>query len=314
MKIGRFLNNSRESIGIVYNGKWLEGKYFSDILGDVNFDSIISYLTLSQSQKERIEYRLNSMGENDIRFHNLADSVYFAPVSEYTNLYTLRGSGSLASRVMRLKNPTQPVFDLRYSHNLSGHNCTTVLDDNLISGGWNIELVAVISKEASHIHQDEAFGYIGGYTILIDHSSAHKKSPFYRNDLWKMDVPDMEIVDHFYKECGNGNVFLPVPIGPVITTSDEILDPKSLMVRESEKGRLVSVGSSENLMHGFDELIAYMSRFITLKPGDMLSSSSITFDGYPHWNHYEPESYIQVEIEKIGALRMNILEQRSALI
>ncbi len=310
MRIGRFLYQDKKVIGVVKDDKWIEGACFSDILGDADEDNIVSYITLSDAQKQCITQRVKSMKDDDPRGHALGDTTYLAPVSEYTNLFTLRGTGTIFSRVIKLKIPTQPTFDMRYAHNFAGHNCTAVLTDDLIEGGWNIEMVAVISKEASHVDIKDAYQYIGGYTVLIDHFSQHKSSPFHKEDMWKMEASEMDVMDYFYKQCNNGNAILPIPIGPVITTSDEISNPNRLSARESENNRMVSVASTEGVLHGFDEVIAYVSRFITLKPGDMISCSSLTYDGYRHWDHYEEGSYVEVEIEKIGKLRMNIIDER----
>ena len=122
----------------------------------------------------------------------------------------------------------------------------------------------------------------------------------------------MQVIDHFYRTNFNGNSLLPVPIGPYITTSEEVGDPHKLMVRESEKGRLVAHSSTEGLLMFFDEIIAYISTFITLKPGDMVSSSSISYDGYKHWESHDKDFYIDLEIEKVGKLRMLIDDRRGA--
>lgn len=82
------------------------------------------------------------------------------------------------------------------------------------------------------------------------------------------------------------------------------------MIRESEKDRLVGVGCTEGLLIYFDEIIEYISSYITLKPGDMISSSSITYDGYKHWDSHGKGSYIEVDQEKIGKLRMSIVDLR----
>ena len=173
-----------------------------------------------------------------------------------------------------------------------------------------LALKPLIGKEAKNVSKKDAHEYIGGYTIMSDSSGHDDLSPYFGDGAWQMSEDEADLTDLFYRTCFNGNTFIPVPIGPVIATSDEIDDPHDLMVRESETGRLVGVGSTEGLLMHFDETIEFISSFITLKPGDMISSSSVTYDGYKHWDSHEEGFYIDLEIEKIGKLRMNIVDKR----
>lgn len=88
---------------------------------------------------------------------------------------------------------------MRYTHNLVGHNSMITFREGCSAGGWNIELIAVIGKQASHVDKKDAYKYIGGYTIMIDQSGHDDKSPFYGDGAWKMEEEDMEIMDHFYR-------------------------------------------------------------------------------------------------------------------
>ncbi len=308
MKIGRFIHKGKPKVGIVKSKTWIDTDVVSDIIE--NSEDIESFLNLSIDQKGRIEERLISLKPGDERMHSLEHAEYLPPVGEYSNLYTMRGISTIFSRVCKLVIPTQPIFDMRYTHNLAGHGCTAVFDDDSHPGGWNQEFIAVIGKQAKDVKKEEAFDYIGGYTLMIDHSGYHDRSPFYRDGMWKMDEDDMELIDHFYRTNYNGNAHFPLPIGPYITTSDEIEDPHGIASREEESGRLVSVGSSEGMLIYFDEVVSYISSYMTLQPGDMISSSSISYDGYQHWDSHGDGSYVQVSMEGIGELRMNIIDNR----
>ena len=308
MKIGRFMHEGEPKTGIVKNGTWTDTDAVSDIVGKSS--DIVSFLNLDTGQKRRIEERLQSLKSSDERIHSLEGAEYLPPVGEYSNLYTMRGISTIFSRVCKLVMPTQPTYDMRYTHNFAGHGCTAVFNDDNKPGGWNQEFIAVIGKQAKDVKKEEAFDYIGGYTLMIDHSGYHERSPFYRDGMWKMDEDSMEIIDHFYRTNYNGNALFPLPIGPYITTSDEIDDPHAIASREEESDRLVSVGSSEGMLIHFDEVVSYISSYMTLKPGDMISSSSISYDSYQHWDSHEPGSYVQVSMEGMGELRMNIIDNR----
>ena len=308
MKIGRFLFDGKPKVGIIENGAWVDSSVVSDIVE--NYEDVVSFLNISDERKKQIEERLRSLEANDARKHKLEGAVYLPPVGEYSNLYTMRGISTIFSRAVSLKVPTQPTYDMRYTHNFAGHNCTAVFKDGTEPGGWNQEFIAVIGRQARNVSKEEALSFVGGYTLMIDHSGYHKRSPFYRDGMWKMEEGDMELIDHFYRTNYNGNAYFPLPIGPYITTSDEVADPHRIASREEEKQRLVSVGSSEGMLIKFDEAISYISSYMTLRPGDMISSSSISYDGYKHWDSHEDGSFVQVSMDGIGTLRMNIVDER----
>lgn len=308
MKIGRFLLDGQPKVGLVCGQAWVDAAAFADIIEQT--EDVISFVSMTAEQKKKIEKRLE-LGEYDKSAeHSLEGAHYLAPVGEYSNLYTMRGISTIFSRVIKLKVPTQPTYDMRYTHNFAGHNCTAVFTDENCPDGWNQEFIAIIGKTAKNIEKEEAFSYIGGYTLMIDHPGYHRRSPFYRDGMWKMEENDMEIIDHFYRTNFHNNAEFPMPIGPYITTSDEVPEPHNLLSREEENGRLVSVGSSEGMLIYFDEALSYISRYMTLRPGDMISSSSISYDGYKHWDSHEEGSYVEVSMQTLGSLRMNIVDKR----
>lgn len=308
MKIGKFLLDGQQKVGLVCGQVWVDAAAFVDIIEQT--EDIVSFISMTAAQRKRIEKRLELKEYDSNAEHSLSDAHYIAPVGEYSNLYTMRGLSTIFSRVCKLKVPTQPTYDMRYTHNFAGHNCTAVFTDENSPNGWNQEFIAVIGKTAKNVKKEEALNYIGGYTLMIDHPGHHKRSPFYRDGMWKMDEDDMEIIDHFYRTNFNGNAEFPMPIGPYITTSDEVAEPHNLLSREEENGRLISVGSSEGMLIYFDEALSYISRYMTLRPGDMISSSSISYDGYFHWDSHEEGSYVEVSMQTLGSLRMNIVDKR----
>jgi 2-keto-4-pentenoate hydratase/2-oxohepta-3-ene-1,7-dioic acid hydratase in catechol pathway len=313
MKIGRFINNGHESIGAVYEDCWADlctlMKYHGRKLdnNDLSF-----FLRMDKNELVDIEDKIvEAFKKEDMRstlFHPLEESIYLPPIPDIPRLFTQRGNGSIFARTVTLKKPCQPVFELRYPHNLEGHNCTAVFPSNYSNGAWNIELVAVFGMPGENIKEEDAYNHIAGYTIMIDHSGSLKNSPF--QNEWFIEAEEKEMVDHFYSGCFNGNGVMPTPIGPWITTPDEIPDPHNLWVIERERDNFIGKIHTSSLTYSFAEAVSFMSRFVALKTGDMISSASIGYDGYRHWNHYEEGSYVEVEVEKIGKLRMNIRDER----
>jgi len=238
------------------------------------------------------------------------ECLFLPPVPTRPKLLTARGNSALFTRHIRGKLPKQPVLDCRYTFNTDGHNARYALK-NVTTGAWNLEIAAVIGRETGGVTQGEALSHVFGYTMMLDHSIRLGDYPF-AND-WSMPDSDKQMMDYFYEGCFNGNSACPVPLGPVITTRDEIPDPHALMQTERESGRLVSHISTDSVLITFSEIISYISSFITLRPGDMLSSASIAYDGYPYWDGYLGENaYIEGEIAEIGRLRLYLDDERGA--
>ena len=120
---------------------------------------------------------------------------------------------------------------------------------------------------------------------------------------------EMVFRDHMAVGAFFSNSLPPHPIGPWIVTKDEIPDPYDLWITGEEnygQPRLIEKVSSGASLFLFEDAFAFMSRLLTLKPGDMLSSASIGYDGYGIWDDAPPGSWVQTTCEKIGSLRLNL--------
>ena len=205
----------------------------------------------------------------------------------------------------------QPVMEQRFNFNLTGHNSLWTIQDGYAGGGWNYEMVCVMGKPCHGVAARDAYDYVFGYTNMLDHSGRYQNYPFSAGNKWAMPDEDKVFADWAYEGCFNGNTQVPTPIGPCIVTKDEVGDPHAQMLEERESGRLVTFGSAAAVCFTFSEMIEYMSSFLTLYPGDMMSSASITYDGFPNWpGRYPDNAYIQATAEKIGTLRLRIRDSR----
>ena len=88
-------------------------------------------------------------------------------------------------------------------------------------------------------------------------------------------------------------------------------DPHDQLFEERENGRLISYASAQAVTFTINEMVAYFSGFMTMWPGDMASTASITYDAYQSYPGPWPENaYVQVKTEKLGTLRVRIREER----
>lgn len=239
----------------------------------------------------------------------IAGCTFLPPVPAAPKLLTARGNSTIFTRVIRTRLPTQPVMEMRYAFNLVGHDATFTLPATMISGGWNMELVAVQGQPAANMSRDNVLESIFGYTLMLDHGGRTDEFPF--GSRWAVPADEKTVMDGFFEGCFNGNAQVPLPLGPVIVTRDEIADPHELNFEERESGRLISRGHTGSVLFTIPEMVSYLGSFSTLEPGDMLSTASIGYDGYPLWPDRLPDgAYYEATVEGIGTLRLNIVDKR----
>jgi 2-keto-4-pentenoate hydratase/2-oxohepta-3-ene-1,7-dioic acid hydratase in catechol pathway len=154
------------------------------------------------------------------------------------------------------------------------------------------ELAVVIGQRASGIGPDEALGHVFGYTILNDIS-----------------MRDLQREDRQWLRAKGSDGF--APLGPVIVTADEVRDPQALRMRSSVNGETWQDSTSAEMVFDVATLIAFVSRTITLEPGDILSTG--TPAGVGHYQ--DPPRYLRggdqlrCEIEGIGMLETSVVDE-----
>ncbi|MBL7005501.1 MAG: fumarylacetoacetate hydrolase family protein [Spirochaetia bacterium] len=307
MKIGTFMTDRGVAYGLVLGTRWLDIPGAVELMKEPPQPKKLVDFAASGDSAMAVGNRLQSMAvKHPEKFEgiwrNLDKTTFLPPFYPEGRLFTQRGNSCLFSRVVKGIQPEHPIWERRYSENMIGHNqkCTH------LGAGCNPEFVAVIGKTGKDIPKEKVRDHIFGYTMMLDHAGL-SKPVFY--DEWGMEkfrddlvFRDLMFVDSYY-----GNSLPSTPVGPWIVTKDEIPDPYSLMISAEEcyeDIRLNEMVSSGASTFRFEDTYAFMSKMMTLKPGDMLSTSSIGYDGYQFWDDVPQGSWVQTTCEKIGSLRM----------
>ena len=308
MKIGTFMTDAGVRYGLVLGNRWLDIQIAAETAEMrpaprrlIDFvaggDASIDWGNCLQSAAVLNADRFESA------WHPLEGAHYLQPFHPGGRLFTQRGNSCLFSRVVKLIQPEHPVWERRYTTNLTGHN--QVCD--YVGAGGNPEFIAVIGPGGRDIPRERVMDHIFGYTMMIDHAGLAR--PVFFED-WGLQEHEDELVfrDHMFSGAWFGNSLPSNPIGPWIVTKDEIPDPYSLWISAEEyygdHVRLIEMVSSGASTFRFEDVFAFMSRIMTLKPGDMLSTASIGNDGYQFWDEKPSGSWLQTTCEKIGSLRM----------
>jgi 2-keto-4-pentenoate hydratase/2-oxohepta-3-ene-1,7-dioic acid hydratase in catechol pathway len=194
---------------------------------------------------------------------------------------------------MGLGLPTEPVIFLKATSALSGPNDDIVLPRGSEKTDWEAELAVVIRKRASYVAEADAAQYIAGYVLLNDVSE--RAYQLERGGTW---------------DKGKGcDTF--APLGPWLATPDELLNPSRLKIWLSVNGEKVQDGNTANLIFRVPYLISYISQFMTLLPGDIISTGTPAGvgSGLKPPRYLAPGDVVELGIEGLGSSRQTVRAQ-----
>jgi len=185
--------------------------------------------------------------------------------------------------------PKEPIIFLKSTTALSGPNDEVIIPKNSTKTDWEVELAVVIGKKASYIEEEDAIHYIAGYCLHNDISE--REFQLERGGTW---------------DKGKGcDTF--APIGPWLVTTDEIKDPHTLRLWLKVNDKMMQDSNTDDLVFNIPFLIAYISQFMTLLPGDIIST------GTPHGVGlgFNPPIYLKDgDVMELGIDGLGIAKQK----
>jgi 2,4-didehydro-3-deoxy-L-rhamnonate hydrolase len=183
--------------------------------------------------------------------------------------------------------PTEPAFFMKPSSALCGAHDAIVLPEGGEKLDWEAELAVVIGRTARHVPPEDALSYVAGYTILNDVSE--RAFQLERGGQWVKG-----------KAC---DTF--APLGPWLVTADDIAKPQSLAIELDVNGEPRQRGNTASMVFGVAHLVHYISQFMTLEPGDVVSTGTPPGVAMgmkpPRW--LKPGDVVDIRIDGLGAQR-----------
>ncbi|QEG20253.1 fumarylacetoacetate hydrolase family protein [Mariniblastus fucicola] len=152
--------------------------------------------------------------------------------------------------------PKEPVLFMKATSAISGPNDDVVIPRGSEKSDWEVELGVVIGKHAKYVSESEALDYVAGYCVVNDLSE--RAFQIERSGQWVKG-----------KSC---DTF--APLGPWLVTRDEVADPQDLGLWLELNGEKVQNGSTKTMVFGVAHLISYLSQFMSLHPGDVISTGT----------------------------------------
>ena len=182
--------------------------------------------------------------------------------------------------------PEEPLVFSKFSSCVVPHGAEVVLPEGANEVDYEAEFGVVIGRTASRVSEADARAHVLGYCNVNDVSARDFQ---FKDGQWQRG-----------KAC---DTFC--PMGPFILTADEVADPEQLRIRFRLNGDTMQDSSTKQLIFGIDALIAYLSRYITLEPGDLISTGTPPGVGFARKPpiYVQPGDVMEVEVEGLGVLK-----------
>ncbi len=152
--------------------------------------------------------------------------------------------------------PPEPVIFMKATSAICGPNDPIIIPRGSEKTDWEVELAVIIGKKAKYVSEAEAMDYVAGYAVTNDVSERAFQTE--RSGQWTKG-----------KSCDNFG-----QIGPYLVTRDEVADPQNLSMWLTVNGTKMQNGSTRTMVYGVKYLVSYLSQFMTLHPGDVISTGT----------------------------------------
>ena len=275
MKLIRFGETGKEKPGVIIDDVWFDVSenirdYDEDFLGNDGLSllkTIISEKTLKEISR-------------DIRLG--------PPIVRPSKIVCIGLNYSDHATESKMQLPPEPVIFFKATSAIVGPNDELVIPKNSKKTDWEVELAVVIGKKASYVDEAVAMDHVAGYVLHNDYSE--REFQLERSGQWVKG-----------KSC---DTF--APLGPYLATQDEIADVNDLRLWLTVNGTIMQDGNTKNLVFKIPYLVSYLSQFMTLLPGDIISTGTPAGVGLgqkPEPVYIKPGDVMELGIHGLGSSR-----------
>jgi len=245
MKLIRFGELNQEKTGVIIDDEYYDTSVFGQDYNEHFFetDGLNNLQKFIESNKDQLpkiskEVRLSS------------------PVSRPSKIICIGLNYADHARETKANIPTEPIIFFKSTTALSGPNDDVTIPKNSTKTDWEVELAVIIGRKASYVEEPEAMNYVAGYCLHNDLSE--REFQLEKNGQWVKG-----------KSC---DTF--APLGPFMATKDEITDVNNLRLWLTVSGNKMQDGNTSDFIFKIPFLISYVSQFMTLLPGDIISTGT----------------------------------------
>jgi 2,4-diketo-3-deoxy-L-fuconate hydrolase len=214
------------------------------------------------------------------------------PVSGTRQFMAIGLNYSDHARESNMEIPKEPVVFTKAVSCIQGPNDPIMLPRGSIKTDWEVELGVIIGSQASYISEAQALAHVAGYCVINDVSE--REYQLERGGTWDKG-----------KGCPTFG-----PLGPWLVTADEVGDPQTLSMWLDVNGRRLQTGSTRTMIFGVARLVSYLSNFMTLLPGDVITTGTPPGVGLgikPNPMYLKAGDVVTLGIEKLGEQRQSVV-------
>ncbi|MFP5080811.1 fumarylacetoacetate hydrolase family protein [Pedobacter sp. JCM 36344] len=245
MKLIRWGSADQEKTGVIINDLWYDTSAFGEDYNEQFFQN--DGLNRLESFLKNNEGTLPTIS---------ADTRLGSPIARPSKIVCIGLNYADHAKETGAAMPPEPVVFMKSTTALTGPFDNIVIPKNSVKTDWEVELAVVIGKKASYIEEADALDYVAGYVLHNDVSE--REFQMERNGTW---------------DKGKGcDTF--APLGPFLATPDEIGEVDNLRLWLTLNGKTMQDGNTSNFIFNVPFVIAYVSQFMTLLPGDVISTGT----------------------------------------
>ena len=232
------------------------------------------------------------LGDHKQDLIKLEDSVALdSPIARPSKIVCIGLNYADHARETKAQPPAEPVIFLKSTTALCGPFDPIIIPKNSKKTDWEVELAIVIAKKASYISESDALDHIAGYCLHNDVSE--REFQIERYGTWEKG----KVCDHF------------AHLGPFLATQDEIPDVNNLRLWLTVNGKTMQDGTTANLIFKIPFLVSYISQFMTLLPGDLISTGTPAGVGLGMNPpvYLTPGNIVELGIDGLGSSRQTLV-------
>jgi 2,4-diketo-3-deoxy-L-fuconate hydrolase len=274
MKLIRYGNPGQEKPGVIIDDKkyglpGFNGDYDEAFFGGDGLQRLGDYITSHKNKLEELP----------------ADVRLGAPVFKPSKIVCIGLNFADHAKETNAPIPAEPIIFFKSTTALTGPNDDVIIPRNSVKTDWEVELAFVIGKKASYVDLENALDHVAGYCLHNDYSE--REFQIERGGQW---------------DKGKGcDTF--APVGPFIATADELGDINNLSMWLTVNGKTMQNGSTSTMIFDVPFLVHYISQFMTLLPGDIVSTGTPPGVGLgmkPEPVYLKPGDVVELGIEGLG--------------
>ena len=212
------------------------------------------------------------------------------PVAGIRNIFCIGLNYGAHADEAGMERPSEPIIFSKATSALTGPSDGVIIPKESKKTDWEVELGVIIGKEASHVSEDEALDHVAGYVVVNDVSE--REFQIERGGQWikGKSAPSF---------C---------PVGPWLVTADEVPNPQKLNLWLELNGEKLQNSSTADMIFGVAEIISYMSRVMTLLPGDLIATGTPqgVGMGLKPQRFLKPGDKLRLGVEGLGEQNQNV--------